>query len=94
MPVFTMAKPRMLRFPCIRNANNIGLASAVFAALAMVVIRRLSNTEPAIRIVFYFSMISTLEKPSPCCGNGSFLVLIPYLQWPLPGLLQHWGNCY
>ena len=47
------------------NAAWIGLISAVFAALAMVTIRRLSTTEPIIRIVFYFSMTATVISGIP-----------------------------
>lgn len=43
----------------------IGLCSGIFAALAMVGIRRLSSTEPTRRIVFYFSMIATLISSIP-----------------------------
>lgn len=37
----------------------IGLGAGVLAALAMVNVRHLTRTEPATRIVFYFSLIST-----------------------------------
>lgn len=43
----------------------IGLASGVFAALAMVGIRRLSSTEPTRRIVFYFATIASLISSIP-----------------------------
>jgi drug/metabolite transporter (DMT)-like permease len=43
----------------------IGLASGMFAAVAMVGIRRLTRTEPAARIVFYFSAISTAVSAVP-----------------------------
>lgn len=57
----------------------IGLASGVFAAVAMVGIRRLTHTDPAASIVFYFSAISTL---------GSAVPLIWAWRTPDPGL---WG---
>ncbi len=41
-------------------AALVGLGSAVLAAVAQVGVRRLTRTEPATRIVFYFSLISTL----------------------------------
>ena len=47
------------------GAAWIGLLSAVFAALAMVTIRELSSTEPTSRIVFYFSLTSTLISSVP-----------------------------
>lgn len=43
----------------------IGLASGLFAALAMVSIRRLSKTEPTLRIVFYFSLVCTVVSAVP-----------------------------
>ena len=43
----------------------IGLASGLFAALAMVSIRRLSRTEPTLRIVFYFSLVCTAVSALP-----------------------------
>ena len=55
-------KPGMAIF---QEAAWIGLLSAVLAALAMVSIRNLSRTEPTIRIVFYFTLISTLVSLIP-----------------------------
>ncbi|MDZ7735764.1 MAG: DMT family transporter [Gammaproteobacteria bacterium] len=46
-------------------AALIGLASGVFAALAMVGIRHLSATEPTRRIVFYFCLFGTLFSAVP-----------------------------
>jgi len=43
----------------------VGLASGVLAALAMVSIRRMSTSEPTIRIVFYFTVLSTLISAVP-----------------------------
>jgi drug/metabolite transporter (DMT)-like permease len=43
----------------------IGLASGLFSALAMAGIRKLTDTEPAIRVVFYFSLASTLISALP-----------------------------
>jgi len=37
-----------------------GLASGALAALAMVAIRTMADTEPPLRVVFYFSLVSTL----------------------------------
>jgi drug/metabolite transporter (DMT)-like permease len=55
----------------------IGLASGMFAALAMVSIRRLTHTEPTLRIVFYFSAVCTAVSAVP---------LIWRWQTPDPGL--------
>lgn len=38
----------------------LGLCAAVTAALAMVIVKKLGETEPSIVIVFYFTLISTL----------------------------------
>ncbi len=48
-----------------KAAAWIGLLSAIFAAVAMVTIRDLSSTEPTLRIVFYFSLTSTLISAMP-----------------------------
>ena len=48
-----------------QGAAWVGLISAVFAAFAMVTIRDLSSTEPTMRIVFYFSITSTLVSAIP-----------------------------
>ncbi len=55
----------------------IGVASAVFTALSMVTIRRLTRTEPGLRIVFYFSLV---------CAVGSALPLPWLWQTPAPRL--------
>src|SRR5512137_2289733 len=40
-----------------RPASLVGLASAVFASISQVGIRRLNRTEPVNRIVFYFGLV-------------------------------------
>lgn len=52
-----------------------GVVSAILAALAQVGVRRLTETEPVTRIVFYFAVISTLLSGVPLLG-----------QWTLPDL--------
>lgn len=47
------------------KAGLIGILSGVFAACAMVSIRRISNTEPASRIVFYFAALSSVISSIP-----------------------------
>lgn len=42
-----------------------GLASGILAAMAMVSIRRMSDTEPAVRIVFYFTLFGCLISALP-----------------------------
>ncbi len=46
-----------------------GVASAILAALAQVGVRRLTETEPVTRIVFYFSVISTAISALPMLGH-------------------------
>ncbi len=60
--VILIMKPGMGVF---KPAALVGVASGVFVALAMVSIRNLSSTEPTIRIVFYFSLLSTLISAIP-----------------------------
>lgn len=43
----------------------VGLSAGIFAALAMVSIRRMSASEPTIRIVFYFTLLGTLISGVP-----------------------------
>ncbi len=43
----------------------IGLAASILAAFAFVSIREMSDTEPAFRIVFYFSLFSALISAIP-----------------------------
>ena len=43
----------------------VGLASGILSALAMAGIRRLTSTEPAVRIVFYFSLTATVVSAVP-----------------------------
>lgn len=48
-----------------RPAALVGVCSGLFAAFAMVNIRRLTRTEPTTRIVFYFSAIATIVSAVP-----------------------------
>ncbi len=43
----------------------VGLASGLFAAFAMTTIRRMSATEPTVRIVFYFAAVGTIASSVP-----------------------------
>ena len=76
----------------LKPAAFIGLASAVFAALAMVTIRRMSDTEPAIRIVFYFSMISTLVSAVPLLWKWQLPALDTILVMALAGIAATMGQ--
>ncbi len=46
-------------------AALIGSLAGLFAGIAMVSIRRMSDSEPPLRIVFYFSLIATLVSAIP-----------------------------
>ncbi len=68
--VALIVKPGALQ---LSMAAWVGAASGVFAACAMVSLRRISDTEPPQRVVFYFSAI----------GIGvSALPLYWFAQWP------------
>ncbi|HEX4895610.1 MAG TPA: DMT family transporter [Solimonas sp.] len=47
------------------QAGLVGAASGVLAGCAMVSIRRISDTEPATRIVFYFALMATAISAIP-----------------------------
>jgi len=49
----------------VSPAGFAGLAAGLFAAIAMVCIRRMSNTEPTVRIVAYFMIFATLISTVP-----------------------------
>jgi drug/metabolite transporter (DMT)-like permease len=65
-------------------AALVGLASAVFASISQVGIRRLTRTEPVTRIVFYFGLVASVvalppavwwwKSPSP--GTWAVLLLM------------------
>jgi drug/metabolite transporter (DMT)-like permease len=52
-------------FGLFQAAGLVGLASGILAALAMVGIRRMTLTEPVVRIVFYFTVFGTLVSSIP-----------------------------
>jgi drug/metabolite transporter (DMT)-like permease len=47
----------------------IGLLGGLFASLAKVTVRRLGHTEPSVRVVFYFSLLSMLVSALPAFLN-------------------------
>jgi drug/metabolite transporter (DMT)-like permease len=49
-------------------AALVGMAAALFAALAQVGVRRLTQSEPITRIVFYFGVIATAVSAVPLLG--------------------------
>ncbi|MES2821435.1 MAG: DMT family transporter [Pseudomonadota bacterium] len=62
----------------------IGLAASLLAALAFVSIREMSNSEPAFRIVFYFSLFSALLSAVPLAW--AWQPLQPHDLWLLMGI--------
>ncbi|MGB1580965.1 MAG: DMT family transporter [Nevskiales bacterium] len=46
-------------------ASMVGMLSGILAAIAMISIRRMANTEPATRIVFFFTTFSVLLSSIP-----------------------------
>lgn len=65
-------------------ATLVGLASGVFAALAMTSIRRMAQTEPALRIVFYFAVVATAVSAVPLLWAWRSVAWIDLI--PLAGL--------
>jgi drug/metabolite transporter (DMT)-like permease len=62
----------------------IALASGVLAAFAMGGVRGLLNSEPTVRIVFYYSLVSTLVSALPLAWAWS--APPPQLWWMLLGI--------
>ena len=60
--VLLVAKPSAALF---EGAALVGLAASLLAAFAFVSIREMSDSEPATRIVFYFSLFSALFSAIP-----------------------------
>lgn len=54
-----------------RPISLVGLAASLLAAIAFVAVRRLSRSEPSLRIVFYFTVFSTLISSVPIYWNWS-----------------------
>lgn len=75
----------------IQMAGIIGLTGGAFAALAKVSIRKMSNTEPATRIVFYFALFSTLFSSLFLLTGESHWPTIE--QWPWLISLGILGTC-
>ena len=48
-----------------QSASLVGLCAGLLSALAQTGVRRMTTTEPAMRIVFYFSLLSTLASAAP-----------------------------
>lgn len=57
-----------------QGAALLGLSGGLLSAVAQTGVRRMTSTEPAVRIVFYFSFLSTLTSSIPAA-----------LKWVTPG---------
>jgi drug/metabolite transporter (DMT)-like permease len=68
-------------FGIFRPAMLVALAAGLLAATAMVTIRRMSFSEPAIRIVFYFTIFSTMISAGPLFW--SWISPLPEIWWLL-----------
>lgn len=81
-------------FGIFQPAMLVALAAGVLVALAMVTIRRMSFSEPAIRIVFYFTIFSTVISGGPLLW--SWQSLLPEIWWVLIliGLLAAVGQFF
>ncbi|UCG12726.1 MAG: DMT family transporter [Deltaproteobacteria bacterium] len=70
----------------------VGLGAGVLAALAMVSIRRMSASEPAIRIVFYFTFLGTVTSAVPLVWSWRSPQPAVWLLLILMGLLAAIGQ--
>ena len=70
----------------------VGALAGVFAACAMVSIRRISNTEPASRIVFYFAALSTAIAAIPMLWAWKTPNLREAALLVATGLFATWGQ--
>lgn len=74
------------------SAGLIGALSGLLAACAMVSIRRISDTEPATRIVFYFSAMASLISAVPLFWLWRTPTPPQWLLLILSGLCATWGQ--
>jgi drug/metabolite transporter (DMT)-like permease len=70
-----------------QSASLVGVAGGMLGAIAQTGIRRMTVSEPTVRIVFYFSRLCTLASAVPL----GFVWVNPGL--PLLGLLALMGTC-
>ncbi len=65
----------------LNTASIIGLGAGLFASVAMVSLRRMADTEPVTRTVFYFAALSTLASFPFSLGSwsGELLVQLPWI---------------
>lgn len=70
----------------------VGLTAGILMALAMVTIRAMSTSEPAVRIVFYFSLFSTVLSGIPVSWGWQSAPLEIWLMLAAMGLLAVFGQ--
>jgi drug/metabolite transporter (DMT)-like permease len=85
-----IVKPGAAEIPWL--AGLVGLASGVFAACAMVSIRRISDTEPALRIVFYFALLATLISAVPLLWAWATPTPLAWVQLLGAGVFATYGQ--
>ncbi|MEM8844190.1 MAG: DMT family transporter [Pseudomonadota bacterium] len=76
----------------IQFAALIGLVGGALAAIAKVSIRRMSNTEPTARIVFYFALFGAIISSVPVF-MGELYIPDSYQVWGLLLLVGLTGTC-
>lgn len=72
--VLIIVGPDLLASESAAFGKGIGLAAAIFAAFALMFLRRMSDSEHALTITFYFFVTSTALA----------LLTLPFRPWPMP----------
>lgn len=75
----------------VQLAAVVGLIGGALAALAKVAIRKMSDTEPTARIVFYFALLGALFSSIPAFSSGIYIPSSS--EWALLLLLGTVGTC-
>ena len=75
-----------------RPISLIGISSGILVSLSMVGIRRMSATEPPIRIVFYFTLISAIVSALPLMWTPVILGVRDFFLLILTGLFAVIGQ--
>ncbi len=75
----------------IQFAALVGLAGGALAAAAKVAIRKMSNTEPTTRIVFYFALFGAVFSSIPVLAGQAYVPTAK--EWSLLLLLGVVGTC-
>lgn len=78
----------------VHPASLIGLLGGFLAALAKVTVRRLTLTEPTVRIVFYFSVLAVLVSALPLTWAWQTPSGLQWLQLGLMGMVGTAGQLF